>query len=842
MTNPLISALGARPAFIAYALAARDDGKLDKVPVDPLTGRATDSQNPVAWMLAPDAQAAADALNLSPLTLIVEGVTLKVLHYGVGLVISKGCGLAFIDFDKCHDGSDWQQHVTAFEAWFPGAYRETSVSRGGRHIVCSYNGEIPAHKTKNADYRMECYTGGRFMALGDIDAEGSPLVDCTAALRRFLADYFPAKSEGGDSTEWTDAPAPDWKGPADDEELLRRAIAAKGSVAKIFKGAHFRDLHTDGPSTIEKHYHGDESSADQGYFNHLAFWTGKDCERMLRIAQREDCSLHRAKWDNRDDYLRRTILKACSDTKGVYRERDPKAMPVPTEDDPRPVILLEGGKLHEYAAEAERLLADSLYVHGGTLARIGRAAEISGDELKDAAGTKRNAAQAVCIPASSAWLRRALMERAQFWKFDKRTERPEPKDCPKELTDNIADQASWPSFRTLIAITGVPVLRPDLSVWRQPGYDHATQVFYQPTMAIPPILDAPTEADARAALARLREPFAEFPYASPEAEGVFLAHVVTAVIRASFDTSPVFLYTSPIAATGKTLLAQMPQLIATGVEPAQSPYTDGEELRKVLFASLLAGDSSLIFDNVGNGQKVRSAELCRFATSSTYADRVLGASQRRSLPNRCSVVLTGNNITPVSDLARRALPCRLDVNAESARGRRFRVTDLKGYVRERRAQLIVDALTIVRAYAFAGRPDVGVGALESFEEWSRLVRSPLLWLGVADPVASQDSETEDEVGPLAAAFQQIAVATLGCAHTFTASQLTGLLVPQAPTQAAMQTAHALREALVGAACKDPGEKIGYWLREHKDRVAGGWKLVSEFDKHTRAAIWRLRTV
>jgi putative DNA primase/helicase len=843
MTNALISALAGRRIFVAYRRVRRPDGKLDKVPTAP-DGVTSDAQDPRNWLLPEDAQAAADALNLMPRPADVEG-------YGVGLVISKGCGLAFIDFDHCREANGgWQPHVRVFETWFPGAYRETSVSRTGRHIVCSYTGEPPLHGTRNADYRMECYTSGRFMAVGDIDVEGSPLVDCTAALFKLLTDHFP-KSASGDATEWTDNPVAEWKGPPEDEALLAIALRMNSTRKTLKGGAQFRDLHIDGPNTIAKHYGGDESSADQGYFNYLAWLTGKDCERMLRIAQRSDCSLRRDKWV-REDYLRRTILEACAGTKDVFRERDPAAVPVPTESDRRPVILLEGGKLDQYATEAEGLLADLLYVHGGNLVRIGRAAEVAGrviqrsdgsKRVEDDAGTQRELDQAICISASSAWLRRALMARAQFWKFDKRSKEYEPRDCPKELADNIAEQRSWATFRSLTAISGVPVLRPDLSVWRQPGYDHETQVFYQPTMVIPPILDAPTRDDALAALARLREPFSEFPF-KPEAaaESVFLSNIITAVIRASFDTSPVYCYTAPIAGSGKTLLAQMPQLIATGSLPPNSPYSEREELRKVLFASLLAGDSSLILDNIGNGEKVRSPILCGFVTSSNYSDRVLGASKLSKMPNRCTVALTGNNITPMSDLARRSLPCRLDVGAESARGRKFRIADLKGYVRERRAQLIVDVFTLVRAYAFAGRPEVA-HPLESFEQWSRLARNPLVWLGLPDPVASQETETDDETAPLRGAFTAIAAATHVQEHRFTASQLTELIVPQAPTTAeGLQRANALREALIGAACKNPAEKVGYWLREQKDRVAGGFKLVGKLDKNLGIVIWQLRAV
>src|ERR1019366_9055548 len=114
--------------------------------------------------------------------------------------------------------------------------------------------------------------------------------------------------------------------------------------------------------------------------------------------------------------------------------------------------------------------------------------------------------------------------------------------------------------------------------------------------------------------------------------------------------------TAPTVATGKTLLSKSANIIATGNEPAIRPYTeDSEEQRKVLFSSLLAGDSGLLFDNVPSGVKVRSSVLCAFSTAVVYADRKLGTSESHTLANTVLVALTGNNITPAGDLARRSL-------------------------------------------------------------------------------------------------------------------------------------------------------------------------------------------
>jgi len=62
-----------------------------------------------------------------------------------------------------------------------------------------------------------------------------------------------------------------------------------------------------------------------------------------------------------------------------------------------------------------------------------------------------------------------------------------------------------------------------------------------------------------------------------------------------------------------------------------------------------------------------------------------------------------------------------------------------------RAQLVCDALTVLRAHLVAGQPRRdGVVDLGSYEGWCRLVRDPLVWLGEADPVASLDEVREED--------------------------------------------------------------------------------------------------
>jgi hypothetical protein len=509
-------------------------------------------------------------------------------------------------------------------------------------------------------------------------------------------------------------------------------------------------------------------------------------------------------------------------TDAMFREKLPPAKAeefeiIEAQADARAVISLDEGELHNYAAQCEQLLEGDVYVREQQLVRIGGAKDLASER----SGTvQRDESQAVIIPATAEYLRRRLSELAHFRRYRRREKAHVWVDCPKELAHNIAGQGDWPTLRQLKAIARAPFVRPDGSICETPGYDPAASVFYQPNAEFLPVPVNPTREDAAEALTVLLAPFAELPFATEAARGAFVAHILTEAVRSAISTSPVFLYTAPWAGSGKTLASEMPSRIVHGCGPALRPWADGEELRKSLFSSLLAGDRTIGFDNLPNGVKVRSPILCGFLTADPYSDRKLGASEAPSLPNRSVVSLTGNNITPAGDLARRSIVIRLDANVTNLRERRFGIADLRGHVAANRPALLVAALTIICAHMASGwqrdKPP-----LPSFEHWSRLVREPLLWLGMADPVATQDDESDDEAMPLAEAFKGMAEHPAIGGKEFTSGDLAKMCDP-------LLSDDALVSAIEAAGCSEPTDptRIGYWLREKRDQIAGGWKLVA----------------
>ena len=315
--------------FIVYRLEPRADGKLDKIPTSPIDCSNINAQDPAHWMLPDEATMWADALNSQPRPPGVSG-------FGVGVVISdavvlpNGRRLFCLDIDKCRDGNQWAPHAAAFLAKLPGAGVEVSVSFTGMHAFGTYAGERPEHGTRNKTYGLELYTRLRFIAVTGYGAVGDPLIDLTQELHTLCRDYFPPHDDREYGEELTTVPVPEWSGPTDDDELLKRAMRSH-SGASVFGGrAAFADLFNANTPMLARVFppqqHGDYdgSAADQALTNHLAFWTGNHGERMLRLMWRS--ALRRNKWE-RPGYLHNTIQRACGSQRQWYK--DPRASQQP---------------------------------------------------------------------------------------------------------------------------------------------------------------------------------------------------------------------------------------------------------------------------------------------------------------------------------------------------------------------------------------------------------------------------------------------------------------------------------------------------------------------------------
>lgn len=521
-------------------------------------------------------------------------------------------------------------------------------------------------------------------------------------------------------------------------------------------------------------------------------------------------------WSNTSDP---TAFPAVPSTPDAIGETPP---PLPD----RPIVRVSDAALVTNIAQINHIIRPVVYTQGNMLARLGR------ENLDDA--IRRADEQMVLIQVGIGWARIHLTDIAQFQRYHAKKDAWVDCSCPAELVNTWKDSGDWPELRPLDAIARAPFVRADGSICDVSGYDPVSRALYIPSMEFPRVPESPTHADARDALARLVAPFDQFPWYTSAARSAFVAHILTEVSRLALDRVPMFWYTAPDAGTGKTLLSEAASTIVHGSEPAARPWvSDGDELRKTLFASLLAGDRSIAFDNVPTGHKARAPELCAFLTSAIWKDRKLGVSETHAVPNKSVVSASGNNVTPVSDLARRSIVVRLDANSEHMRERRFKIPNLRGFLLANRASLLVDALTIIRAYSLSGTVSAHV-ALPSFESWSALVRDPLLWLGLPDPCETQGGETDDETQSISGVFEKLGAAFGD--KLFTCVDIARLV------GGVMDADGELCAMMLNSGCQEPSssQKVGYWLRNLRDKNAGGYKLVHAGQSKTGVK-WRLHS-
>lgn len=306
---------------------------------------------------------------------------------------------------------------------------------------------------------------------------------------------------------------------------------------------------------------------------------------------------------------------------------------------------------------------------------------------------------------------------------------------PPWVPKTLLERDSW-SFPILSGVSNTPILRIDGTIHDRPGYDPKSRMIYDPAGERWPAIQAePTADDAGHALRDLAEPFCDFPFVADSDRSAMIAFVLSVLARSAIDGNvPLFGISANTPGSGKGLGVEVCSIIATGEKASHmTPVNDDNEMRKRLFAIAIAAPRLANIDNVDGD--LGCASLDAALTASSISDRVLGASEVRSIPLTTVFSATGNNLTYRGDLARRVVPVEIDPGVENPEDRtNFRHPNLEAYVRMNRPRLVVAALTLLRAFILAGKPSHGQPSKGSFGAWDRLIRGAIMWSGGADPL------------------------------------------------------------------------------------------------------------
>ncbi len=422
-----------------------------------------------------------------------------------------------------------------------------------------------------------------------------------------------------------------------------------------------------------------------------------------------------------------------------------------------------------------------------------------------------------------------LAQSAEFVKYDARAKRYVPTDPPEKAANILLSRTGFWQFATVLGVLSAPTLRRDGSVMSAPGYDPQTRFYLKPdpSLEVPPIPEHPTREDAENALELLTGLLANFPFCTDTDLSVALSAIISPIVRGALGMVPLHAFTAPSPGTGKSYIADVASAILSGrICPVATAGKTEEETEKRLGALLIAGYPLVSIDNVS--APLGGDLLCQLIERPVIRIRPLGKSEIMELESRATVFANGNNLVIEGDMTRRTVLARLDAGVERPEERTF-AFDPVAKVVEDRGRYIAAALTIVRAYILAGRPEK-LSPLQSFDEWSNNVRSALVWLGKADPAESineiraNDPTLSSLKGILAAWWAVYADEKHKAADVV--KQLEGISSRNPHYMELM----ALREAMmpvVGVRGVLESRKLGEWLRKNKGRPSGGFKFVTD---------------
>jgi hypothetical protein len=326
-------------------------------------------------------------------------------------------------------------------------------------------------------------------------------------------------------------------------------------------------------------------------------------------------------------------------------------------------------------------------------------------------------------------------------------------DPPQPLVKNLYAWPNYSAFRRLRGVTSTPFISPSGRAVTKVGYDQETGVYLANTLDFGTLPDVPTTDDVRDAVALLREPFCDFPFAHEAGLTHVLALILTPIARELIHgPTPIFAVDASRSRTGKGLLVKLVGTILTGAPPPGSsmPSTD-EEIRKAILAKLRTGPTIVLIDNIS--RTVDSGSLAAVITMEVWRDRILGESKEMEVPNRCAWVMTGNNMSYSQENTGRVAWIRLVPQTERPSTRTdFRRTEVEvqAWITANRPVLFRAAMLLVWNWLAQNRPPYTGPRLGGFASWCDVVGGVLEAAGVSDflgnmeeLVAEADAETDE---------------------------------------------------------------------------------------------------
>jgi putative DNA primase/helicase len=322
----------------------------------------------------------------------------------------------------------------------------------------------------------------------------------------------------------------------------------------------------------------------------------------------------------------------------------------------------------------------------------------------------------------------------RYLKWDGRRRAMVPCDPPDKLLSTMISVGHW-KLHPMFGVFNCPTISADGQIIYKRGYDQENKIWldWHNSLALDEnfINHVPSKSEAVDALQLIWDLLQEFPFVEAYDKSVAVAAMMTPVLHGAFGVTPMFLFLSHTSGSGKSYLADLVSGIASGRPcPVIAAMENEEETKKQLNGIILEGSPVVSLDNYTTD--IDNPLICQMCSQEVLKVRALGGSIISDCVWRSTFLGTGNNIQFADDMLRRGLTCCIDPRMEYPENRRFAARPMETILADR-ARYITAILTIARAYKL-GTHKMDVEPFVTFENWSDMVRAPLLWLGCDDVI------------------------------------------------------------------------------------------------------------
>ena len=855
---PGLAAMLAVPRWCLWywRVIERKDGKRGrtKVPVIPGTGRnvrVNDLEGAVGYDVA---AAAVEA----------EGAA------GVGWRMVGGIWLVALDLDHCRDPKTGKIDgwALAILTAAPGAYREVTPSGTGLRVIGRLGGTPEAFQGRlrvkawvdglegpdnaverawwgegiKAGAQIEIFHAcARFLTVTGWDGTG----DCTVEISA-VVEWLMERAEKGRTIEG--------KVERSEDEGLSRIGHIEDVIAALGKIPN-EDVGWDDWSRIGMAVWGATGGSEDGY-EAFREWSAK--------SGKHDDGSCRERWDH--------WMRSPPDRLGIgyLMLEAEKAEPGWVRPSRRPFggsgegatrrrIKIVAGELHHLASEGEAAIIAS----GPPVFQRAMLVRPAIMEMDAADGGKTQVTGLHRLDAPG--MLDLFCQTGEWMKYSRMLKKDVKADPPEVVANILLKREGEWNFPYLRGIIAHPTIRHDGTLIDRSGYDKASGYYLAlPSgLNMPSISEKPSKGECVRAMEELEGLLIEFPFIDDggASRSVALSLLMTAVVRAAMDVAPIHGATAPIRGSGKSFLYDIAGAIVYGGRcPVIYAGNSSDELEKKLNGLLLQGATLFSIDNLNI--PLEGDLICQIATQSVLGLRRLGKSDMYQTPNSALAGVTGNNLVVMEDVTRRVVLASMDAKVERPEYRRFTANPFKTVLKDR-GRYIAAILTIVRGYLTAGEKSAPE-ALASFDDYTRFVRGPLVWLGMADPAATMDKLHEAD--PVLVSLRSVMAAweaAIGLDRPVTAAGAIEAAqsqefedTPANETEAAKKARegrdkalrdakHALGLALSGISrngMKATPKELGIWLGRHANGIAGGKCFKGKVDSHSKTTLWTLEVV